>query len=412
MSRKIRVLCVLTVLLLLCSVSSSFSVFAEGERVYEDAVFIESVDGSTLPANAIAYGVTTVKTLAKTGSDKVPLASNPVGAVETMSGDVKFDVNAKFNYVNVTVPDNSDYVAYVYTKAGAEAILETLNNTPAYTNFVFDRNMLIKDNETEVIYALDESENISAIYPETEYYVFILNLDLSDETAKLKNYGYQKITTPAAPEIYEGYEGFMSNTVDFEVVPGEESITLEPVNDDGYYVAEVIYGRSIEEMESVLSSYPAGYLSVPAGHMITEELFVSVIVDVDTGNTIEITPETEYLVVYYKMDNAEFPANIISYGVKEINTVRSLDVYKDSDTVRVITDGDANGDDEINVKDATAIQKAVAGISKIEDSLLLKCANVNMDSKVDIKDATFIQKYMAGYPLGENSIGEKTPVKR
>ena len=57
--------------------------------------------------------------------------------------------------------------------------------------------------------------------------------------------------------------------------------------------------------------------------------------------------------------------------------------------------GDANLDGKINIKDATAIQKHLAGIIKFHEiSLLL--ADVDENSDVNIKDATAIQKYLAG----------------
>ena len=57
--------------------------------------------------------------------------------------------------------------------------------------------------------------------------------------------------------------------------------------------------------------------------------------------------------------------------------------------------GDVNQDQKVNVKDATLIQKYVAGLIYV-DSKILAFADVNGDNKVNIKDATAIQKYVAG----------------
>ena len=55
--------------------------------------------------------------------------------------------------------------------------------------------------------------------------------------------------------------------------------------------------------------------------------------------------------------------------------------------------GDVDGDDKVNVKDATAIQKHAAGLEvEIDEG----AADVNFDFKVNVKDATEIQKYAAG----------------
>lgn len=66
--------------------------------------------------------------------------------------------------------------------------------------------------------------------------------------------------------------------------------------------------------------------------------------------------------------------------------------------------GDANTDMEVNVKDATMIQKASAKLVEFSDKEAL-CADVNMDESVNVKDATIIQKYVAmietGLPVGD-----------
>ena len=68
--------------------------------------------------------------------------------------------------------------------------------------------------------------------------------------------------------------------------------------------------------------------------------------------------------------------------------------------------GDANGDNEINIKDATEIQKRVAGLLGTEE---VPCdtycyngkqkgyvSDFNRDGERNVKDATAIQKYIAG----------------
>lgn len=56
--------------------------------------------------------------------------------------------------------------------------------------------------------------------------------------------------------------------------------------------------------------------------------------------------------------------------------------------------GDVDGDFDVNVKDATMIQKASAKLVELSDKESL-CADVNMDESVNIKDATVIQKHIA-----------------
>ena len=57
--------------------------------------------------------------------------------------------------------------------------------------------------------------------------------------------------------------------------------------------------------------------------------------------------------------------------------------------------GDADLDTDINIKDATMIQKHSASLLAIEGKGLVQ-ADVNADNSVNIKDATDIQKYVAG----------------
>lgn len=61
--------------------------------------------------------------------------------------------------------------------------------------------------------------------------------------------------------------------------------------------------------------------------------------------------------------------------------------------------GDANKDGEVNIKDATEIQKAVAALLTLDETAELS-ADVDGSGDVNIKDATAIQKYIAGIETG------------
>ena len=64
--------------------------------------------------------------------------------------------------------------------------------------------------------------------------------------------------------------------------------------------------------------------------------------------------------------------------------------------------GNVTDDTEINIKDATAIQKHLAGIADIGKKYIY--ADANGDGKININDATTIQKYVAGMEV-LNQIG-------
>ncbi len=66
--------------------------------------------------------------------------------------------------------------------------------------------------------------------------------------------------------------------------------------------------------------------------------------------------------------------------------------------------GDADEDTKVNIKDATAIQKHIAGLITLTKTGQ-KLADVDGNTNVNIKDATAIQKHIAGmetgYPIGQ-----------
>ncbi len=66
-----------------------------------------------------------------------------------------------------------------------------------------------------------------------------------------------------------------------------------------------------------------------------------------------------------------------------------------SEPAQTYTYGDADLNNTINVKDATAVQKHAASLITLEGTALLQ-ADVNADGAVNVKDATAIQKFVAG----------------
>lgn len=68
--------------------------------------------------------------------------------------------------------------------------------------------------------------------------------------------------------------------------------------------------------------------------------------------------------------------------------------------------GDVNNDGEINITDATQIQKHIADMLSF-DEITNELADVNSDGSVDITDVTLIQKYIADYDVSASAkIGE------
>ena len=63
----------------------------------------------------------------------------------------------------------------------------------------------------------------------------------------------------------------------------------------------------------------------------------------------------------------------------------------------------------VNVKDATLIQKVVAGLEKSFKAEAQICADANIDTEINVKDATIIQKHVAGLPVN-TPIGEPVAI--
>ena len=120
----------------------------------------------------------------------------------------------------------------------------------------------------------------------------------------------------------------------------------------------------------------------------------------DDGYTFEKTGKP-YTGIDEEFDH--FDGCIVNYGNAFFAGSRTFD---DGDYLRVkinvivsgtypeIT-GDANGDTNVDILDATAIQKFSTGKSEMSDEQQA-VADVNGDTRVDILDAALIQKYAAG----------------
>lgn len=67
--------------------------------------------------------------------------------------------------------------------------------------------------------------------------------------------------------------------------------------------------------------------------------------------------------------------------------------------------GDSDEDDNITIKDATAIQKHIANLNMLSENAAA-LADVDTDERITIKDATAIQKHIAGIDSGCEGIGE------
>lgn len=103
-------------------------------------------------------------------------------------------------------------------------------------------------------------------------------------------------------------------------------------------------------------------------------------------------------------------ATLATFAVVSVSADGTDDKYVISDTEgadKTATDtycygyiGDTDGNDSINIKDATTIQKYLANLIMLKDTNLI-LADTDKSEKVNIKDATTIQKWLAG--IDENA---------
>ncbi len=101
---------------------------------------------------------------------------------------------------------------------------------------------------------------------------------------------------------------------------------------------------------------------------------------------------------YYSYTNTTDWTSALQTGYSEV-TYR----YKLKEGTSLIL-GDANLDGDVNIKDATEIQKYLAVLVSFNEDAKL-CADAEADGTVNIKDATAIQKYIASLLPADTKVG-------
>ncbi len=139
----------------------------------------------------------------------------------------------------------------------------------------------------------------------------------------------------------------------------------------------------------------------------TDESSVKVLIGESFAFTVEADDKNE---IYSMTINGE-EVDLSRYGKNETNKISKFameipDVREDMEVVVIfkgfnseppvsIKYGDVNKDGKVNVVDATAIQKNVAGLLSF-DAQQKQSADVDADTKITVKDATTVQKHSAG----------------
>ena len=188
----------------------------------------------------------------------------------------------------------------------------------------------------------------------------------------------------------------------------------------------IIKWRGGQEPGQGSPGYPAsGEIWIDNGNIMFNSKLVVSHINVKTGEKIcpdevKTVEQVRNNVMYTtspkaggEFGNYAVPTNAFGYyraGV--INVVYLYNPEKDlilkSDPVPKVKTvsfivGDANQDNNVNVKDATAIQKYLAKFKGADLSKNGKmAAEVNMDGNLNVKDATVIQKYLAKFSPSKN----------
>lgn len=187
-----------------------------------------------------------------------------------------------------------------------------------------------------------------------------------------------------------------------------ENADVTAVSNGGYLYSDGMYVGADLEMKS-------GKLTVSGGKVTTknsEEQPESGAIYADgnitvtggklTASATEVTHKNGSDDTIYCFGKITLGENMTVKGGKvnvgeEVNSIRQTSF----DTPLVISEafgfilGDVNSDGEVNIKDATAIQKHIAQLEILEEGLLA-AADFDGDEVITIKDATAIQKFVAG----------------
>ncbi len=151
---------------------------------------------------------------------------------------------------------------------------------------------------------------------------------------------------------------------------------------------DTIYGI-VFSTDTGEETYPAIFTEFPCG---TSTLC--------TDNTYVRTPENQSIRLKTKWWGANEYRDLSAYenafGIYNGATFSSGDeATPDVAQPEALPWGDANCDNAVNIKDATAIQKHLADLTKLSDTGLLLCDFITKGSPLTIRNATEIQKYCA-----------------
>ncbi len=283
-------------------------------------------------------------------------------------------------------------------------------------NVTLDGNKLdVPQNATEFEYQMEEV--VAPMELSVEYEV----VSFSVYASKIGN-GTVAVT---APDYYEEAG---------EYVNKGDSITFEAQAEEGFEILRVTLDNEDVDLATLgkaqdepLTAFTYTLEDVQAGHYLYVQFsspdteYVTLTINWNEGGECNSGVTTEQVVkggsrgFYIQPQNGYEVAKITDGETEITNFIGDYYYVKDMTADRTVTVefapvelpsllGDVNCDTKVNVKDATLIQKYIAGLAEISEKGLT-LADTNLDENVNVKDATAIQKHIAGmetgFPIGE-----------
>jgi len=178
------------------------------------------------------------------------------------------------------------------------------------------------------------------------------------------------------------YEDIFVERLDIEEKSGEEVLYI-------YEELFYYYGDS--------GNYSPDYVLVMAASPYVVEGFTSTYFGDYIIRTCYYSPYTHAYYIYIPTDDKIYTLEEAYYA--EISGIEEVLKFLNGTAVALI--GDADADFSLNIKDATWIQKYLAGFVELYEpcshsQLTDEACDFNRDGQINIRDATAIQKYIAG----------------
>ena len=206
--------------------------------------------------------------------------------------------------------------------------------------------------------------------------------------------------------VYEatGYKLYMNGSLVSGGVISDNFFTVSGLQPETEYYFEVTTYHYTTESDKSEQLY---ITTKKANHIVA---FVDW--DCDVNNISDLDFESDYVLGVFEVEDGEQAPELDFYPVrtgytfvcwdKPLTDIRRDTIIKAVYEVGPLQ-GDVNNDDEVDVNDATYLQKHLAGMTDASGNLLIDetdetqflKADINNDGVINVRDVTFIQMFLA-----------------